>query len=178
MPAGDGSLLLPGGRLLLVAVFALAGTAKLADLPGSRRALTGFGVPLSLAGPLGLLLPIGELAVVLALLWPPLVWAGAAGAAVLALVFSAAIGGSLWRGVAPSCHCFGQVHSRPAGWPTLLRNVGLLVVAATVAVAAWRDPGPDPLAWFGPPPVRLAALLCCSSMRTVTLPSTRASAGR
>ena len=34
-----------GVRLVLAAVFAVAGTAKLLDAAGSRAALEGFGVP-------------------------------------------------------------------------------------------------------------------------------------
>jgi hypothetical protein len=50
-------------RLLLAGVIAVAGTAKLADRKGSRQAMIDFGLPSSLAGPLGLLLPVAELAV-------------------------------------------------------------------------------------------------------------------
>jgi uncharacterized membrane protein YphA (DoxX/SURF4 family) len=37
-------------RLVLAAVFVLAGAAKLADLAGSRAAVEGFGVPARMAG--------------------------------------------------------------------------------------------------------------------------------
>ena len=50
-------------RLLLAAVFVVAGVAKLADREGSRRAVADFGVPVALAAPLGILLPLAELAV-------------------------------------------------------------------------------------------------------------------
>ena len=49
-------------RLLLAAVFIVAGFAKLADLPGSRQALRDFGVPAVLANPSGVLLPLAEIA--------------------------------------------------------------------------------------------------------------------
>lgn len=42
-------------RVVLAAVFAVAGLAKLADRAGSRRAVTGFGLPARPAGPVGLL---------------------------------------------------------------------------------------------------------------------------
>ena len=45
-------------RLLLAAVFLVAGIAKLADLAGSRQALRDFGVPARLANPFGVLLPL------------------------------------------------------------------------------------------------------------------------
>ena len=40
-----------GIRLVLAAVFAVAGTAKLLDAAGSRGALEGFGVPRGAARP-------------------------------------------------------------------------------------------------------------------------------
>ncbi|HXR64528.1 MAG TPA: MauE/DoxX family redox-associated membrane protein, partial [Ktedonobacteraceae bacterium] len=54
-------------RLLLSAVFLIAGLAKLADLPGSQRALHNFGVPEMLARPLGIVLPIVEIVTAIAL---------------------------------------------------------------------------------------------------------------
>ena len=48
-------------RLLLAAVFVVAGVAKLADPKGSRQAIIDFGVPAGLASPLGILLPLAEL---------------------------------------------------------------------------------------------------------------------
>lgn len=50
-------------RVLLACIFAMAGTAKLADRSGSRQAIIGFGLPSSIAGPLGLLLLLAKLAV-------------------------------------------------------------------------------------------------------------------
>jgi uncharacterized membrane protein YphA (DoxX/SURF4 family) len=50
-------------RVLLAAVFVVAGAAKLADLEGSRRAVREFGVPDRFAGSLGGLLPAAEVAV-------------------------------------------------------------------------------------------------------------------
>ena len=49
-------------RVLLALVFSVAGAAKLADRSGSRQAIIGFGLPSSIAGSLGLLLPLAELA--------------------------------------------------------------------------------------------------------------------
>ena len=50
----------------LSCVFAVAGVAKLADPPGSRRAIAGFGVPVRLASPLAIVLPLIELAIAVA----------------------------------------------------------------------------------------------------------------
>src|SRR6266550_8111485 len=81
-------------RVLLAAVFLVAGLAKLVDLAGSRQALRDVGVPAVLARPFGLLLPLAELAVAVALLLPATAWWGALGALVLLLLFVGGI--RLW----------------------------------------------------------------------------------
>jgi methylamine dehydrogenase accessory protein MauD len=131
-------------RLVLAAVFLTAGLAKLADREGSRQAMRDFGVPAPLAGPLGTLLPLAELTVAVALVFPATAWAGALAAGVLLLLFVQAIAVNLARGRQPDCHCFGQLHSAPAGWSTLLRNLALALVAVFVVVAGADDVGPGP----------------------------------
>jgi peroxiredoxin/uncharacterized membrane protein YphA (DoxX/SURF4 family) len=120
-------------RLILIVVFVIAGFAKLADLPGSRRAVRDFGIPDALASPIGTLLPLGEIAIGLALILGFTVWWGAVGALVLLLLYIIVIGFNLARGRRPNCHCFGALYSAPAGRSTLLRN-GLLVVLAALLV--------------------------------------------
>ncbi len=136
-------------RLVLAAVFAVAGVAKLADLRGSRAAVEGFGVPERLAEPLGTLLPIAELAIAVALIPSSSARYGALGASVLLLLFCGAIVRSMIRGEAPDCHCFGQLHSEPAGPRTLVRNALLLALAVFVAAAGWSDSGSSAVAWIG-----------------------------
>jgi uncharacterized membrane protein YphA (DoxX/SURF4 family) len=126
-------------RLILAAVFLVAGLAKLADLQGAREAVAGFGVPERLARPLGTALPGLELATALALLLSSTAWAGALAAALLLTGFCTAIAHSIRRGSAPACHCFGQVHSEPVGPRTLVRNLALLALAvAVLALGAGR----------------------------------------
>jgi len=140
-------------RLLLAGIFAMAGLAKLADSEGSRRAITNFGAPKVLAAPLGLLLPLTELAVASALIPTSTAPWGAVGALGLLLVFVAGIGVNLARGRKPDCHCFGQLHSAPAGWETLARNGVLTAVAGLVVWQGWNgNVGPSALAWLGPSP--------------------------
>ncbi|HEU4848459.1 MAG TPA: MauE/DoxX family redox-associated membrane protein, partial [Rubrobacteraceae bacterium] len=79
-------------RLLLAAVFVVAGVAKLADREGSRRAVADFGVPGALAAPLSVLLPLAELAVAVALIPTSTAIWGAVGALALLLLFVAGIG--------------------------------------------------------------------------------------
>src|SRR5215208_5912696 len=66
-------------RLLLSLVFVVAGITKLADRQGSRQAIVDFGLPSSLAAPLGVLLPLAELAVAATLLPASTAWWGAWG---------------------------------------------------------------------------------------------------
>ena len=136
-------------RIFLAAVFAVAGAAKLADRKGSREAVVGFGVPRSFAGIAAVALPVAELAVAAALLpAESAIWALAAAAALL-IAFTAAIGLSMSRGRAPDCHCFGQLHSEPAGPRTLVRNAALLTLALAAFSAGLRDAGPSAVAWLG-----------------------------
>jgi thiol-disulfide isomerase/thioredoxin/uncharacterized membrane protein YphA (DoxX/SURF4 family) len=133
-------------RLILALVFLLAGFAKLADRDGSREAAEAFGVPNSLSGPTSILLPITELVAAALLVPSATARAGAVLAAILLLAFCAGITRSIVRGEAPDCHCFGQLHSSPAGPKTLVRNLILTVAAALVAVGG---PGTSATAWIG-----------------------------
>ena len=135
-------------RLLLAAVFVVAGVAKLADRAGSRRAMADFGVPAPLAAPLGTLLPLAELAVAVALVPASTAWWGAVGALVLLLLFVAGIGANLARGRKPECHCFGQLRSEPAGWSTLARNGVLAAVAGFVVWWGYSGAGPSAVGWL------------------------------
>jgi len=136
-------LILLAARLLLTGVFLVAGIAKLADRAGSQKAVRDFGVPQSLAAPFGNLLPIAEIAVAIALIPVATAWWGALGALGLLSAFVAGIAYNMARGRAPECHCFGQLHSSPAGWRTLVRNLGLAAVAVLLLVAGRTDPGVD-----------------------------------
>jgi peroxiredoxin/uncharacterized membrane protein YphA (DoxX/SURF4 family) len=135
-------------RLILSAVLAAAGLAKLADRVGSREAIAGFGVPARLATPLAILLPVVELAVAVALIPTGSAWAGAVGALALLLLFIAAIALNLARGHKPDCRCFGQLHSSPVGWRTLVRNALLAAVAAFVVWQGRDDSGSSATGWL------------------------------
>ena len=121
--------------LILATVFAAAGMAKLADLPGTQVAVREFGAPKRLVRILAFGLPFAELAVAALLLYGPTRAVGGAGALALLALFSAAIAVSLARGRAPDCHCFGQLHSAPASSKTLARN-GVLAGLGTVTLGS------------------------------------------
>ena len=70
---------------------------------------------------------------------------GLAAAGTLALLpsFIVAIGVSMARGRRPDCHCFGQLHSAPIGWPALARNALLSAMAGLVILKAQRTRPPS-----------------------------------
>src|SRR5829696_1478237 len=142
----DAALLI--ARLVLAALFSLAGVAKLSDLKGSRKAIIDFGLPALLASPLALLLPLAELAVGAALIPASSAWWGALGALGLLLLFVVGISINLARGRKPECHCLGQLHSAPAGWKTLARNGALAAVAGFLLWEGFDGAGPSALAWL------------------------------
>src|SRR5688500_16041264 len=94
------------GRLLLAAVMGVAGIAKLADLPGSRQAMLGFGVPAMIAPAAGLLLPLVEVLTAILLLSAATAWLGALLSLFLLALFIVGIAANLARGQTPQCHCF------------------------------------------------------------------------
>lgn len=135
-------------RLVLAAVFAAAGLAKLLDPAGTRRAFVDFGLPAGVTPALAVLVPFGELAVALALLAAATAWWGSVAALALLAAFTAAIARNLARGQRPDCHCFGQLHAKPIGAPTLVRNVVLAAGAAIVVVQGPERSGPSTVAWL------------------------------
>src|SRR4051812_31001178 len=132
-------------RILLAAVFATASVGKFLDLEGSRTAVRDFGVPTGLARVVGVALPIVEMAAAILLVLHPTVIVGAALTLVLLLGFIGGIANALRHGVAPNCHCFGQIHSEPAGPSTLIRNGILAALSLFVLIAG---PGPALDTWI------------------------------
>lgn len=150
--------------LLLALVFGVAGVAKLLDRSGSQEAARGFGVPEPLAGAVALSVAMAEVAVAVLLLPATTRDVAAAAGLGLLLAFSAAIAVAMAHGRAPECHCFGQLHSEPAGWRTLARNAALAGAAAFVLIAG---PGGSAVNWIGD--LRGAELLALSVGATAML---------
>ena len=136
-------------RILLSAVFVVAAVGKLTDLEGARGAVRDFGAPARLAGPLALALVLAELAVAGLLIPGSTAVIGAAGALALLLLFVVAIATSLAQGRAPDCHCFGSLHSAPAGPATLIRNGVLAAVAAFALVGSLAEEPAGAFDWVG-----------------------------
>ncbi|MBV9280139.1 MAG: redoxin domain-containing protein, partial [Chloroflexi bacterium] len=134
-------------RLVLALVFLVAGLGKLADLPGSRKAVRDFGLPASLAGPIGVVLPLVELAIAVALIPTASAWAAAIAALALLALFILTISVNLARGRKPDCHCFGQVASGPIGWWTLVRNGVLAAIAIFIVAEGSKNAGTSAVEW-------------------------------
>jgi uncharacterized membrane protein YphA (DoxX/SURF4 family)/thiol-disulfide isomerase/thioredoxin len=151
-------------RAVLAAVFLTAGVGKLLDLKGSRQAMRDFGVPDRAVGVAGTALPLAELAVGLALIFRPSARWAALAALLLLAAFIAGIVRALARGEQPDCHCFGQIHSAPAGPLTLARNAVLAACAAAVVV---YGSGPAIDAWVSARSaselVAIAAVICAAA---------------
>ena len=138
-------------RIGLAGVLITASIGKLIDLknPAGREAMEAFGVPASLAPAAAIALPILELVLGLLLLPVATAWWGGLGTLLLMLAFMAGIAYQIQQGVSPDCHCFGQLHSAPAGPRTLVRN-GIFAAAAGILVLfGWSDPGVSIGGWFG-----------------------------
>ena len=123
-------------RLGLSAVFGVAAITKLIDQRGTREAVKNFGAPGPIAPTISLLLPIAEIAIACGLLFVISTSASALAALFVLLLFVFAISVNLARGRVHDCHCFGQLYSRPLGWPTLVRNV---LVAAAAVLVLWQS---------------------------------------
>jgi uncharacterized membrane protein YphA (DoxX/SURF4 family)/thiol-disulfide isomerase/thioredoxin len=130
-------------RLVLSAVFLLAGLAKLADPKSASKALRDFGLPPAPAHLFSLSLPLAEVIVAVALIPLASAWYGACAALALLGIFVIGIGVNLARGRKPDCQCFGQLQSSPIGWQTLIRNGVLGFVAGWLVLRGPLRDGPS-----------------------------------
>lgn len=105
-------------------------------------------MPSFLTRPMVVLLPLIELAVAVALIPTALAWYGAWGALALLLGFLGVIAVAMVRGRNPDCHCFGQLHSSPVGWPVIVRNLLLGFCAVWLIARGRGHSGPAVWAWF------------------------------
>ncbi|HXG84659.1 MAG TPA: MauE/DoxX family redox-associated membrane protein [Pyrinomonadaceae bacterium] len=128
-------------RLILAAIFALAGIGKFLDLDGSEKAVKDFDVPENLAKPFSVLLPAAEILIAILLLPAAASWFGAILGFLLLLVFIGAMLYQLARGNAPDCHCFGQIHSEPVGKKSLVRNAVIAFLAFVLVVRGRENQG-------------------------------------
>jgi thiol-disulfide isomerase/thioredoxin/uncharacterized membrane protein YphA (DoxX/SURF4 family) len=133
-------------RLILAATFIFAALGKALDPEGSRNSLRGFAVPFPLIPIIVYLLPLTEVAAALLLIPGPAAWYGAALCLLLLLTFILAIILNMIMGRRPDCHCFGQFHSTPISYKTLIRNLFLALAALILILPGRHYPHPD--LWF------------------------------
>ena len=140
MPLTDWALV--ASRGVLGATFLVSGLAKLVDPGPAARTIAGVGAP-AVTRPLLRGLPYLETAVAVALAFAATAWHAAWVAAGLLVLFIAAISVNLARGRRPDCNCFGQVRPAPISGITIVRNAGLLALAAALILTgpppAWAD---------------------------------------
>jgi uncharacterized membrane protein YphA (DoxX/SURF4 family) len=134
-------------RLILSAVFLLAGIAKLLDGSRTRRSIEPF-LPSALASALAGLLPIVELAVGVAFLSREWAWLAALIALALLLLFLAVTAATVARGYVPSCGCFGALSAGSSVIGVVVRNEVLLAFCAFILVAGRSNVGPDAIPWL------------------------------
>lgn len=128
-------------RLLLAAIFALAGIAKFLDLKGSEKAFKDFGVPGAFALPGSIALSILEIGIAFLLLSRETAWFGAAAALFLLLLFIGQMIYQMAKGNAPDCHCFGQLHSEPVGKKSVVRNIVFAILSAILVMQGRENQG-------------------------------------
>ena len=121
--------------LLLAAVFARAGSAKL----GSRAATETTFVALGLPSAAAVTVPVAELALAVALVFMP-GW-GAAFALELLAGFTTFLARAVRAGVRVGCNCFGSARRAPVSWVEMARNA-CLAAAGVVALSASRPTVP------------------------------------
>ena len=110
----------------LAVIFALAAIAKLRDLDTTERDFTALGVPRPTF--FARFVPVAEFSiVVLLLIVPP---AGAIAALVTLAFFTTFLIGRLRAGVRVPCACFGAAKTRPISSTDIVRNIGLMILAA------------------------------------------------
>jgi hypothetical protein len=128
-------------RLILAAVFALSAFGKLADRPGTRKAVAEFGIPAGRVSTVAWALPLTE-AFLAGVLLPGATapWAGLA-SLLLLCVFTIAVARLLRRGQRPSCSCLGAMSEEPIGLATIVRNAVLMALAAAATWGSLLRPG-------------------------------------
>jgi hypothetical protein len=95
--------------------------------------MQGFGTPRRLARPLAIALAVAEATIAVFVIPAGTARVAALAAAGLFATFAVVVAAARLRGRAPDCHCFGRLHSAPAGWAVVARNVALAALAAAVA---------------------------------------------
>ena len=126
------------GRVVLGGVFVVSGALKIPDPAEAVRAVRAYRLlPEALVAPVAFGMPVVEIAVGLALLAGVFVRTAAVAAAVLLIVFIAAVTSAWARGLQIDCGCFGgggEVAAGETAYGTeILRDAALLLIALALA---------------------------------------------
>jgi len=135
--------------IVLAAVFAWAGVAKLLRRADTAASFVALGVPA--ARGLAVVVPLVELALAAGLVLRPAL----AGWAALALIFAftVVIWRAIHRGIKAPCSCFGTASKEPVSTNEIVRN-GMLAGLAVLATAAHGAAG-----WPGLPQIVIVTVL-------------------
>jgi peroxiredoxin/uncharacterized membrane protein YphA (DoxX/SURF4 family) len=136
-------------RLILFAVFAVAGIGKLLDIKGAIKATENFGVPKVLAKVIGNALPFLELLLAFGLLFETTSRFAAIGLTSLLAVFIGGMLNQMRLGNAPECHCFGQFKSEPVSRKSVARNVVFAVMSLILVFAGGTGQQLSAVNWIG-----------------------------
>jgi putative oxidoreductase len=135
------SAALTAGRILLGALFVWASATKVPDMAAFAESVANYRLlpPALVPGVAAAVVGV-ELVAGLALVFN--VWARAAALTLglLLAAFTAGVASVVARGIDVACGCFGG--TAPATWWTVLRDVALLALAATVALRSPRSTSP------------------------------------
>ncbi|GBD06985.1 hypothetical protein HRbin21_00795 [bacterium HR21] len=135
MPAWVRELLGLAARVVVGMVFLVAAADKVGNPEAFARSIANYRLlPLELVNLPALILPWLELLIGLMLLVGVRIRAAAAVAAVLLVVFTAALVSALARGLDIHCGCFSQTAAERIGWGRVVEDVGLLVLAVLLVV--------------------------------------------
>ncbi len=117
--------------LFLAAMFVVAAVAKLRHVGQTADEFDLLGVP----GPdaMARIVPVVELAIAVALVWSPSV--GGLASLVTLAFFTTFLIGRLRSGVRVPCACFGAAGTAPLSGIEIVRNLALVVLAATAMLA-------------------------------------------
>ena len=127
-------------RLVVAAVFVVAGALKLRDPLGFANDVANYQLMPALAPLLAATLPALEIVVGLALLALGAPWRRAAAlcAAAMMAMFAVAAGSAYARGLDVACGCFGSTGGA-VGWTTVVRDLALLGAALLVVALERRS---------------------------------------
>ena len=126
-------------RVLLGAIFAMAGVLKIGHFNELAAAIAGFRIlPPVAVGPLAVMLPFFELGLGLYLMTGFFTRGAALVACAQLFLYAAAIASALIRHIPANCGCFCPTDAATADWPHVGVDVALALVCAVIA---WRAPG-------------------------------------